>query len=258
VSLPFELPPDVERVLRGRSSAQIGIGKSGAAVYRCDGVYLKTQKRNPHDVIYGDLRRELERLQWLAGRGVVPDVLAFAQNDTHDFLVTRALPGDNAVNVARDRIPALIDLMAEAFRTLHAKSLDTCPFDATADTLIAQAAMRLDAGSVDTDDFDLERRGRDPHELFAELLTLRPRTEDLVFTHGDLCLPNVILDGPRVTGYVDVGRAGIADRWRDIALCTRSVAGNWGPEWADAFIRAYGAGYDERALEFYRLLDEFF
>jgi kanamycin kinase len=107
VSLPLELPSDVERALRGRSRTRIGIGESGAAVYRCDGVYLKVQQRNPHDVIYGDLTHELQRLQWLAGRGLVPDVLAFAGNATHDFLVTRALPGGCAVNVAPDQLAAI-------------------------------------------------------------------------------------------------------------------------------------------------------
>ena len=169
VSLPLELPSDVERILRGKDRTRIGIGESGAAVYRCDDVYLKTQRRNARDFIYGDLRRELERLQWLAGRGFAPDVLTFAQNDTHDFLVTRVLPGDNAVNVAPAQIPTLIDVIAEAFRTLHATSLDGCPFDETVNTLIAQAAARLEAGVVDVDDFDFKRQGRDPHELFAEL-----------------------------------------------------------------------------------------
>ena len=258
MSPPFELPSEIENMLRGRSRTRIGIGESGAAVYRCDDVYLTTQLRNPLDVLHGGLSRELERLQWLAGRRIAPTVLAFAQNETHDFLVTRALPGDNAVNVTADQVPALIDVIADACRALHAIPIDACPFDETATTLIAQAEARLAAGLVDTDDFDQHRQGRDPHDLFAELRARRPPLEDLVFTHGDLCLPNVILNGHRVTGYVDVARAGIADRWRDIALCARSIARNWGPTWADAFIDAYGARHDPQALEFYQLLDEFF
>jgi len=252
VSLLFELPSEIEELLRERSLVRIGIGESGAAVYRCDDAYLKAQRRNPRDVVYGGLRPELERLQWLADRCIVPTVLAFAQSESHDFLVTRALAGDNAANVAPDRIPALIDVIAEACRALHTTPIDACPFDETAATLIKQAEARLAAGLIDTGDFDQHRQGRDPHDLFVELRARRPPREDLVFTHGDLCLPNLILDGDRVTGYVDVGRAGIADRWRDLALCARSICSNWGSTSAHAFIDAYGAGHD------WQLLDEFF
>ena len=41
-----------------------------------------------------------------------------------------------------------------------------------------------------------------------DLLRKRHDEEDLVFTHGDYCLPNVIIDGEEVAGFVDWGRAG--------------------------------------------------
>jgi aminoglycoside phosphotransferase len=69
----------------------------------------------------------------------------------------------------------------------------------------------------------------------------------------------VIIAHEAVSGFVDWGRAGIADRYQDLALCARSIAANLGPEWVTAFFEHYGLTIiDQRKLSFYELLDEFF
>src|SRR5439155_1556483 len=89
-------------------------------------------------------------------------------------------------------------------------------------------------------------------DLFHELVATRPAGEDLVLTHGDYCLPNVILRGPTLgnpglAGFVDVGRAGLADRYRDLALASRSIAANLGAAWVAPFFAHYGAGDGSRS-----------
>lgn len=112
------------------------------------------------------------------------------------------------------------------------------------------------AGLVDESDFDTVRSAAD---LYQELLATRPDQEDQVFTHGDYCLPNVLVGNGRVTGFIDLGRAGVADRYQDPALCTRSLTYNFGPGWDARFLAHYGLPQpDEAKLTFYRLLDEFF
>ncbi len=37
--------------------------------------------------------------------------------------------------------------------------------------------------------------------------------EELVLSHGDYCLPNIFGIQDLVTGYIDLGRAGIADKF---------------------------------------------
>lgn len=92
--------------------------------------------------------------------------------------------------------------------------------------------------------WDLARRAArlGDEEVLAGLLAVRPAEEDLVFTHGDPSLPNVILEASEltgfVTGFVDVGRAGVGDRYRDLALAARSLAYNWGEAWVPLFFEA--------------------
>ncbi len=100
-------------------------------------------------------------------------------------------------------------------------------------------------------------------ELEATLPDVEDAIEDLVFTHGDYSLPNVIPndDGTRValSGFVDCARAGVGDRYQDLALAARSIASSLGPEWVSLLFERYALTHiDERKLGFYTLLDEFF
>ena len=100
--------------------------------------------------------------------------------------------------------------------------------------------------------------GRSALDLLSELEATRPGSEDLVVTHGDFCLPNVILRSGAVAGFIDVGRAGVADRHQDFACAARSIAYNYGEQFVAPFFEAYGMAPDPARIAFYQLLDEFF
>jgi aminoglycoside phosphotransferase len=96
-------------------------------------------------------------------------------------------------------------------------------------------------------------------ELLAELIVIAPE-EDLVFTHGDYCLPNIIINEElgNVVGFVDLGRGGIADRYYDLALCLRSIQYNIGDGYSQVFLHAYGLfnTWDENKIAFYQKLED--
>ncbi len=89
----------------------------------------------------------------------------------------------------------------------------------------------------------------------------------LRLSHGDFCLPNLFFHQNRVSGYIDLGKTGIADKWCDIALCYRSLSHNYTGKYHN---RDYGR-FDDRLLfrelgiwpdwdkiRYYILLDELF
>lgn len=68
-----------------------------------------------------------------------------------------------------------------------------------------------------------------------------------------------LVDRGHFGGFVDCGRAGLADRHQNLALARRSIAENFGPGWFEHFLEACGAvDLDEGKLSYYCLLDEFF
>ena len=261
MSLPLRVPAEIERVLAGQSWGAVDVGMSKADVFRFDRcLYLKTVRRNDDDVTFGNLEDERVRLEWLDGKLPVPSVVAFARDETRDYLVLSEVPGRHAAAdaPALEATPRMVEALAAACRLFHDVSPHGCPFTASAESLVRLAGARLERGLVDAEDFDAERRGRSAAELFRELVALQPEQEDSVLVHGDFCLPNIILQGERLSGFIDVGRAGVSDRWHDLALCARSIEDNWGPPWGEMFLDAYGISPDPDKRDFFLLLDEFF
>ena len=107
-----------------------------------------------------------------------------------------------------------------------------------------------------------ENTGRAARDIYDELVATKPLEEDLVFTHGDYCLPNVIVSDSGISGFVDWGRAGVADRYQDLALAARSLKHNAGPrggEMAALFFHEYGVeDVDVAKVRYYILLDELY
>lgn len=253
------LPPSLQPYLQGYSWRKIAIGESRATVHRLvargrSEYILKSQLREP---LHG-LRCEVERLRWLHGRARVPAVVDFVEDATHDYLLMAALPGVDAATVS---LPPhmLVGVLADALQTLHCIDVVDCPFRHTISDSIAKAEALLAAGRVAVDDFNPENLGRSPASMLDELIATRPSTEGQTFTHGDFCLPNVIIHEGRLSGLVDVGFAGVGDPYRDLALIGRSLQRNLGAGWVDRFFQLYGlAAPDWDRLRFFRLLDEFF
>ena len=223
----------------------------------------------------GPVREELlgerDRLLWLATTDLpAPEVLDWEDDEETATLVTAALPGVPISALPATAAAGGVKTLGAFLRRLHAVDREGCPFERWLAVTVPLARVNVDHGLVDEDDFDPEREDDSAAALLEDLLARRPRAEelevgDLVVCHGDACLPNVLVDPAtlEVTGIVDVGRLGVADRHLDLALAARSVSDTslnpaYGPAAAEAMLAAYGLPADPWRLDFYRLLDEFF
>jgi len=235
-------------------------GCSGATVYRLtrpdqSQLYLKMGPHDPNR----SLAAEHARLIWLAGQLPVPRVHLFLQENQFDYLLMSALPGlDTSDPAYRADLPAMVHELAAGLRQLHSLPIQHCPFDERLNSKLAQARARTGAGLVDATLFHEQFQGRTATDLLVELEATRPSTEDLVFTHGDYCLPNILLQHGKLSGFIDLGRAGVADRYQDLALAAQSIKRNVGATWIPRFLAAYDIEAEPNKLKYYQMLDEFF
>ncbi|WP_336081673.1 tetratricopeptide repeat protein [Nocardia sp. SSK8] len=240
--LALPLPPAVTAVL-GPLPAWSGDHEGrGGNLLRAGGHWIK---RGPRAVA------EYERLIWLRDTGIaVPEVAAFAE----DVLVL-ADAGAPSLASAAPEPREIGTLMGTVLRALHALPVARCPFDGGLDVTLAQAHRAVVEGFADPADFDDDHRALTPAEVLDRLRARRPAEEDLVVTHGDFTPGNVLTDGR----LLDVGALGRADRYRDLALAERDLAGDFGADAVRAFFTAYGLPDPDRGrLDYYRLLDELF
>ena len=199
---------------------------------------------------------ECTRMRWARLYLPVPDVVDCGATNEIDWMLTAALPGMDATAAELRLDPAgLVASLARGLRQFHKAPTEECPFDSTNETAIKVVRRRIEAGQVNPEThFHPEHSHFTPESALSDLERLQPTSEDLVVCHGDYCLPNVLIENGEVTGFLDLGELGVADRWRDLAVATWSVTWNVGPGWERHFLKAYGEVPDPRRMAFYRLL----
>lgn len=225
-------------------------------------------KRVRGTIAVGDLEDERDRQLWLAGRGIAaPRVVDWWADDGGAVLVSTTVPGVPASDVTAADAERAARSIGAMLADLHAASAE-CPFDRRLAVTVELASAAVVAGRVDLEDLDAPRSGRTGVSLLAELQDRAAgRGEDVVLCHGDASLPNLFLDPVTFapSGFVDVGRLGLADRYLDLALAVRSMDDERNPGYHDGLRTAFWDGYgaptpelDRDAVDFYQLLDEFF
>lgn len=259
---PVAVPAGLVEQVAGYRWARDRVGESGGAVYRlfdkagAPDLYLKHGGAVADDIV-----DEMVRLRWLMGKVPVPHLVGFVLTEDGAWLLTTALAGETAWQLL-DRAPEegerVVDALAALLRDLHTIPVAACPFDSGIDRRVWLARNRIDAGQVDEDDFDDVRAGWSAEQVWDALQRHLPLVPDPVVTHGDFSLDNILLHDGRVTGCIDLGRVGVADRYQDLAILSANLAA-FGEALPERLFAHYGLDTVDRAkIDAHLLLDELF
>ncbi|MET4922872.1 APH(3'') family aminoglycoside O-phosphotransferase [Streptomyces sp. PSRA5] len=246
-----------EPVTDGESDAEVFRSEDGSRYAKCV----------PADSVTS-LEEERDRVDWLSGQGVPgPRVLDWRVTPDAACLMTSTVVGVPADRVAAPELRAAWERIADAVRHLHDVPVRRCPFSRDLSRMFATARDVVARGAVNPEFLPEEQRLTPADELLARLVPqleqrLAQEAAESVVCHGDLCLPNIVLDPETmdVAGFIDLGRLGRADPYADIAL----LLANSGETWADerransadeAFAERYGIALDRDRESFYLHLD---
>ena len=209
------IPEEIRLYLPNVQGQENLMGMSGAQVICFDDLVLKIQPDGPMPA------NEHRMLRYLQGKLPAPQLVAEALQDGWRYLLMSRVPGEYlCCEAVLDDQRLLASRMAEALQLLWAVDITDCPTRRTVDVRLAEIEEGLRTGRITRDTAcheDLYGPGgfASPEALYEYLCRNRPE-EELVLSHGDFCLPNVFTDGKTLTGLIDLGYAGAADRWVDI------------------------------------------
>lgn len=239
------------------------IGKSNAGVYLFKDMVLKVQS------VSVESENELQMLQWLKGKITVPDIIEhIAENGDSYILMTRCRGQMSCADQYMTNPIKQAELLAGALYQLWSIPTTDCPCNWPLKRRLQQAAENVESGNADIAGAQPDTFGKsgfkDAEELLRWLIDHKPE-ETPVVSHGDFCLPNIFINDNKLTGLIDLGKSGTADKWQDIALCYRSLSNNYSgtysgkkyPGFKDEMLfDALEIKPDWERIQYYILLDE--
>jgi kanamycin kinase/aminoglycoside 3'-phosphotransferase-3 len=251
-------PLDLKVLLNGMNCEADNIGCSTAGVYRYynDKVsyYLKIQST------FNELKKEHEIMEWLQHKLPVPRKVYFKSYDGFDYLLMTEIEGEMICSdyILNDPEEA-VKLLADGIKMLQSISIENCPFNNSLEVKLKEALYNIESDLVDMSDWEDNNRFNTSIELLEYLKNNKPKGSTLAFTHRDYCLPNIFSKDNKISGFIDLGRSGIADIYQDIALCVRSLKHNFKTDnYTDLFFKHLGIQPNWEKIEYYILLDELF
>lgn len=221
----LSLPRSIQKLVENEPYTLDTTGLSGSRILLFEDTVLKIEPADPEN------RKTMELMNWLRGKLPVPEILCFETQNGFDYTLMTRIPGKMACDAEYLEQPELLlSLLADTLKQLWAVDISHCPRTQDPEALLKKARYRVENGLVDVDDVEPETFGpggfRDPMELLLWLEANKPEL-DPVFCHGDYCLPNVFFEKNTLRGLIDLGHAGVGDRYLDIALCYRSLKHNF-------------------------------
>lgn len=159
-----------------------------------------------------------------------------------DYLITRAVKGEDCTHIDYLSEPErLATLMGTELRRLHEIRDTGCPIKDRTGDYIRTALANYESGNYDKSSFPDSFGYKNAADAYRVLTEGMGELRCDVLIHGDFCLPNIMLDGWRLSGYIDVGNGGICDRHVDLFWGGWTLWFNLGTDkYRDRFFDAYG------------------
>ena len=198
------------------------------------GLYLKSAAA-------GSLKTEADMTRYFHSLSLGAEVLAYLSEE-RDWMLTKRIPGEDCVfpdYLAQPR--RLCDTLASLLRQLHETPFAGCPImDRCAVYRITAERNHL-AGKYDAALFPDVWGFSSAEEAWHLIQTNGKYLKSDTLLHGDYCLPYIILDRWKFSGFVDLDSSGVGDRHIDLFWGVWTLFFNLKTNaYYDRFLDAYG------------------
>ena len=189
----------------------------------------------------GTLKQEAEMTRYFHMKGLSAEVLDY-RTEKRDFLLTRKIPGEDCTHSQYLENPKrLCDTIAEHLSLLHDTDFSDCPVQNKNERYFAAAKQGYRLQKYDAFLFPDGWGFRSSEEAWETVTKNVSYLKADVLLHGDYCLPNILLDKWKFSGFIDIGEGGVGDRHIDLFWGTWTLRYNLKTDcYYDRFLDAYG------------------
>ena len=229
---PLPLRPYLENVSVYDSSCS----RAARVIFidRDGGYYLKSAAK-------GEMEREAAMTRYFHKKGLGAEVISYI-SDERDWLLTARVSGEDCTSAEYlSRPERLAALLGERMRLLHETGFDRCPVKNRLADYYAAVEKGFREKRFDDLNYPDKSGFSSPEEAYRTAVDGKRLLKADTLIHGDFCLPNVMLDSWRFSGFIDLGNGGVGDRHIDIFWALWSLNYNLKTDkYADHFMDAYG------------------
>lgn len=190
----------------------------------------------------GTLAKEADLTRFFYTKGLGTEVLDYRTESERDWMLTVAVRGEDCTHADYTSNPErLCDLTATLLRELHSVDVAGCPIPDHTARYLALAEHNYKNGIYDASLFPDNWGYDSADEAWQVVSTEGHRLKTDTLLHGDYCLPNIMLDDWRFSGFIDLGNGGVGDRHVDLFWGAWSLFFNLKTDrYRDRFFDAYG------------------
>ena len=262
-----DFPIELQKIIQSFEITKINEGRVGDKIVKLTNsenktFYLKISKSiNTHL----ELINENEVLNWLLCKGLnVPKVIFFKEEKDSTYMLLSKVPGIIAYEITNKfSIIEIIKICAIALQRIHSIDASTISlkYRNCLETELNKIYKDVKSNLIDIEAFRKENNDKTPQLVLEYLFDKKSIFNEDVFTHGDYCLPNILIADRYNYGFVDWSQAGIGDRYRDLSAMEGSIKRNFGSKFINLFYEEYGIKSEDierEKITYYKLVDQFF
>ena len=199
-----------------------------------EGLYLKCSPA-------GTLQREAAMTKFFHSKGLAAEVLRYLSGE-QDYLLTRRIPGEDCIWPQYLEDPKrLCGITGELLRSLHETDISGCPVPDRTAEYVAAAHQGYRDHAYEADLFPDNWGYATAEDAWKDVQTYGPYLKTDTLLHGDYCLPNILLDNWKFSGFIDLDSGGVGDRHVDLFWGAWTLRFNLHTDaWCDRFLDAYG------------------
>lgn len=227
------LPSVFDSLLDGSDVYDSSCSKEASVLFidkEC-GYYLKSAPR-------GALSNEALMAEYFHKKGLSAPVIEYISLE-RDYLLTERVAGEDCTYKAYlDDPKRLAALLGNSLRELHSLDFSDCPIKDRMRSYFDLAEENYEKGIFDPSFFN---NCTNPDEVWRTVCDLKGVLKSDTLLHGDYCLPNIMLDSWKLSGFIDLGSGGVGDKHVDLFWGAWTLNFNLGTDkYRDVFFDAYG------------------